>query len=71
VILAADELVAVKDALAFRYNDGTVNLVWTVGSNVDAAVWIALFLVIVTVINLCPVRVCHPQTCTKLLSSFS
>jgi amino acid transporter len=60
VVTASEELVAVKDALAFHYDDGVVNLKWSVGQNVDAAIWIALFLVIVTIINMVPVRVCSP-----------
>jgi hypothetical protein len=57
-ILAADELVAVTNTVKFRYDDGTTFLSWVVGENVDPAVWIALFLVLVTCINLFPVKVC-------------
>ncbi|KAG9233712.1 proline-specific permease [Amylocarpus encephaloides] len=55
-ILAADELVAVANTIAFKYDDGRTYINWVVGGEVDAAVWIALFLVIVICINMLPVR---------------
>jgi amino acid transporter len=57
-ILAADELVAISNTLAFKYDDGRTFLDWKVGGSVDAAVWISLFLVIVVCINMLPVKVC-------------
>lgn len=65
-ILAADELVAVSNTVKFRYDDrnitgipnGKTYLNWEVGNNVDNAVWISLFLVIVVTINMLPVKVC-------------
>ncbi|KAH8890598.1 proline-specific permease [Thozetella sp. PMI_491] len=56
-VLAADELVAVSNTIKFSYNDGRTVLDWTVGESVDNAVWISVFLVLVIVINLLPVRV--------------
>ncbi|KAK0105446.1 hypothetical protein ONS96_004833 [Cadophora gregata f. sp. sojae] len=56
-VLAADELVAVSNTIKFRYDDGRTFLNWSTGNNVDNAVWISLFLVIVIVINMFPVRV--------------
>jgi amino acid permease len=56
-ILAADELVAVTNSVKFRYDDGNTYLNWAVGENVDPAVWISLFLVLVIVINMLPVKV--------------
>lgn len=56
-ILAADELVAVSNTIKFRYDDGITFLNWPVGEKVDNAVWISLFLVLVTLINMFPVRV--------------
>ncbi|KAL5324908.1 hypothetical protein ACEPPN_006027 [Leptodophora sp. 'Broadleaf-Isolate-01'] len=56
-VLAADELVAVSNTIKFRYDDGRTYLNWSTGNNVDNAVWISLFLVIVIVINMFPVRV--------------
>ena len=56
-ILAADEIVAVSNTVAFKYDDGRTYLNWVVGGEVDAAVWIALFLVIVVCINMLPVKV--------------
>jgi len=55
-ILAADELVAVSNTVAFKYDDGRTFLNWKVGGSVDPAVWIALFLVIVVCINMLPVK---------------
>ena len=56
-VLAADQLVAVSNLIKFRYDDGVTFLNWAVGESVDNAVWICVFLVIVTAINLLPVRV--------------
>jgi amino acid permease len=56
-ILAADEIVAVSNTVAFKYDDGRTYINWVVGGEVDAAVWIALFLVIVVAINMLPVKV--------------
>jgi amino acid permease len=56
-VLAADELVAVSNTIKFRYDDGRTVLNWTVGENVDNAVWITAFMAVVIVINLFPVRV--------------
>lgn len=56
-ILAADELVAVSSTIKFTYNDNRTYLNWAIGHNVDNAVWIALFLVLVVTINMFPVKV--------------
>ncbi|KAH7311903.1 proline-specific permease [Rhexocercosporidium sp. MPI-PUGE-AT-0058] len=53
-VLAADELVAVSNTINFRYDDKRTVLNWTTGNNVDNAVWISLFLVIVIGINMFP-----------------
>lgn len=37
-ILAADEIVAVSNAVAFKYDDGRTFLSWRVGDSVDPAV---------------------------------
>ncbi|CAG8961471.1 hypothetical protein HYFRA_00013922 [Hymenoscyphus fraxineus] len=55
-ILAADELVAVANTVAFKYDDGRTYLNWKTGGEVDPAVWIALFLVIVVCLNMLPVK---------------
>ncbi len=55
--LAADELVAVTYTVKFHYDDNKTFLNWVVGENVDPAVWLSLFLIIVTLINIFPVRV--------------
>ena len=68
-MLASDELVAVADAINFSYDDGTTSLNWTVGNNVNPLVWIALFLVLATIINMAPVKV-RRMTWTTLVNIF-
>lgn len=58
MIIAADELVAVSQSVRFHYDDKTTHLSWAVGENVDPVVWISLFLVLVVIINMLPVKVC-------------
>jgi amino acid permease len=60
-VLAADQIVAVSNTVKFHYDDGRTFLSWVVGENVNAAVWISLFLIIVTVINMFPVKVSSPR----------
>ncbi|KAK6604603.1 amino acid permease [Botrytis cinerea] len=55
-VTAAEELVAVSGTLGFHYDDGRTFLAWTIGESVDPAVWIGLFLIIVTAINMFPVK---------------
>ncbi|KAK2747294.1 hypothetical protein FQN57_002192 [Myotisia sp. PD_48] len=55
-ILAADQLVAVTNSVKFHYNDNTTYLSWKVGESVHAAVWITLFLILVTIVNALPVK---------------
>jgi hypothetical protein len=57
VTLAADEIVAVTNALRFSYDDGRTVLRWVVGNDVDPAVWVTVFIIIVTLINTLPVKV--------------
>ncbi|KAI1913774.1 hypothetical protein LOZ53_002226 [Ophidiomyces ophidiicola] len=56
-VLAADQLVAVTNSVKFHFDDGRTHLSWVVGENVHAAVWITLVLVVVSVINMFPVKV--------------
>lgn len=56
-VLAGEQLVAVSNAIKFRYDDGTTFLSWEVGERVDNAVWISVFLVLVITFNMFPVRV--------------
>ncbi|KXX74668.1 Arginine permease [Madurella mycetomatis] len=56
-VLAGEQLVAVSNAIKFRYDDGTTFLSWEVGERVDNAVWITVFLVVVVLLNMLPVRV--------------
>ena len=60
-VTAAEELVAVSGTLGFHYDDGRTFLAWTIGESVDPAVWIGLFLIIVTAINMFPVKVSIQQ----------
>jgi amino acid permease len=57
VVMASDQLVAISNAIKFHYDDGTTALSWPVGESVDNAVWISVFLILVIIINLFPVRV--------------
>lgn len=59
-ILAADELVAVSNTVKFRYDDGRTALSWVVGDEVDNAVWITVFLILVIIVNLFPVKARAP-----------
>ena len=56
-MIAADELVAVTSTVKFRYDDGKTFLNWVVGEDVSPAVWISVFLILVTIINMFPVKV--------------
>jgi len=56
-VTVAEELVAIAQLLKFTYDDGTTYLSWVIGNEVDPAVWIGTFLIIVTILNMCPVRV--------------
>jgi amino acid transporter len=60
VISAASQIVAASNVIKFQYNDlkygGDTSLIWTTGEDVDSAVWITVFLIIVVLVNLFPVR---------------
>ena len=56
-VIAADELTAVSNTIDFRYDDGRSFLNWAIGENIDPAVWITLFLALVIIINMFPVKV--------------
>ncbi|EEP82095.1 conserved hypothetical protein [Uncinocarpus reesii 1704] len=56
-VLAADQLVAATNSVKFHYEDEHTLLSWKVGENVHAAVWITLVLVVVTIVNMFPVKV--------------
>jgi amino acid transporter len=56
-IVTADQLVAIANTVKFRYDDGTTFLNWEIGENVDHAVWISVFLVLVIIVNMFPARV--------------
>ncbi|KAL2760300.1 hypothetical protein ACRALDRAFT_1067117 [Sodiomyces alcalophilus JCM 7366] len=55
-VLAAAQLVAVSNLIRFCYDDGRTFLNWETGQNVDNAVWITAFLVIVIIVNLFPAK---------------
>lgn len=56
-ILAANQVVAVSNIVKFRYDDGITCLNWSIGEEVDHAVWFSAFLVCVVIFNMFPVRV--------------
>lgn len=69
-VIAADELVAVAETMKFSYDDGTTSLNWTVGENVDNAVWVTVFMSLVVIINMFPVQVrIHSDRQTNVPSS--
>ncbi|KAH8169398.1 amino acid permease domain-containing protein [Sarocladium implicatum] len=55
-VLAADQLVAVSNTLKFRYDDSRTFLSWPTGEAVDTAIWVSVFLILVIIVNLFPVR---------------
>jgi hypothetical protein len=61
-VMCGQELVSISNAIQFKYDDGKTLLEWPVGESVDNAVWITVFLVVVVIINLFPVRVLYPVT---------
>ncbi|KAL2139909.1 hypothetical protein VTI28DRAFT_4486 [Corynascus sepedonium] len=56
-VLAGQQLVALSNAIKFKYEDDKTALNWEVGQRVDNAVWISVFLVLVITFNMFPVRV--------------
>ncbi|KAK3989685.1 hypothetical protein QBC44DRAFT_80531 [Cladorrhinum sp. PSN332] len=56
-VLAGEQLVAISNAISFVYNDGKTDLRWKIGTEVDNAVWITVFLILVILFNMVPVRV--------------
>ncbi|KAH8586175.1 proline-specific permease [Bisporella sp. PMI_857] len=54
--ISAQELVAVTSTIKFSYDDGATSLKWAFGESVDPAVWMSLFLVLVIIINMFPVK---------------
>jgi amino acid transporter len=68
-ICGAQELVAAAKMINFRYEDGITSLSWAFGTDISPFVWIALFLVLVTLINMAPVKVISPAAVLPLASS--
>jgi yeast amino acid transporter len=56
-VMGADQLVAVSNTIKFSYVDGRTSLNWALGQTVDNAVWITVFLVVIVMLNLLPVRI--------------
>ncbi|KIM96928.1 hypothetical protein OIDMADRAFT_169710 [Oidiodendron maius Zn] len=55
-VTTADELTAVTQAIKFKYDDGRTSLSWPVGDSVDPAFWMTLFLILILLINMFPVK---------------
>ncbi|KIM93692.1 hypothetical protein OIDMADRAFT_173067 [Oidiodendron maius Zn] len=55
-VTTADELTAVTQAIRFKYDDGRTYLAWTVGDSVDPAFWMTLFLILIIIANMLPVK---------------
>ncbi|KAK4462217.1 hypothetical protein QBC42DRAFT_176586 [Cladorrhinum samala] len=56
-VLSGEQLVAISNAIGFVYDDGKTVLKWKIGTEVDNAVWISVFLIVVVLFNMVPVRV--------------
>ncbi|XWW92698.1 hypothetical protein V2A60_000623 [Cordyceps javanica] len=58
-VLAASQVVAFANAVRFSYDDtafgGKTNIRWSIGENIDSAVWISICLVVIVIINFFPV----------------
>lgn len=50
-------MVGAAETARYRYVDGKTNVTWEVGEKVDTAVWITVFIVLIALINLFPVKV--------------
>ncbi|KAK2846409.1 hypothetical protein FQN49_005748 [Arthroderma sp. PD_2] len=55
-IVATHNMVAAAETAQYRYIDDKTRVVWEVGERVDTAVWITVFIVLIVLINLCPVK---------------
>ncbi|KAM5483702.1 hypothetical protein MaudMau93_006209 [Microsporum audouinii] len=55
-VVATHNMVGAAETARYRYTDGKTNVIWEVGEKVDTAVWITVFIVLIALINLFPVK---------------
>ncbi|EGE06927.1 hypothetical protein TEQG_05980 [Trichophyton equinum CBS 127.97] len=55
-VVATHNMVGAAETARYRYVDGKTNVTWEVGEKVDTAVWITVFIVLIALINLFPVK---------------
>ncbi|EEP82226.1 conserved hypothetical protein [Uncinocarpus reesii 1704] len=56
VVIAAHNLVTAARTAKLHYDDGKTSLAWGSGEDVDVHIWFAVFLLVVILINLFPVK---------------
>lgn len=56
-MVATHNMVGAAETARYRYVDGKTDVTWEVGERVDTAVWITVFIVLIALINLFPVKV--------------
>jgi uncharacterized membrane protein YdbT with pleckstrin-like domain len=57
VVMAADQIVTVAASIRFQYDDGRTFINWATGMDTSPALWISVFLVVVIMVNMIPVKV--------------
>ncbi|GFF64740.1 hypothetical protein CNMCM6069_005571 [Aspergillus lentulus] len=56
VVMAADQIVTVAASIRFQYDDGRTFINWATGMDTSPALWISVFLVVVVIVNMIPVK---------------
>lgn len=56
-VVATHNMVGAAETARYSYVDGKTDVTWEVGERVDTAVWITVFIVLIALINLFPVKV--------------
>lgn len=71
VVMAADQIVTVAASIRFQYDDGHTFISWATGMNPSPALWISVFLVVVIIVNMIPVKVsCNRIRCAAALTRY-
>ncbi|EZF68454.1 hypothetical protein H105_08974 [Trichophyton soudanense CBS 452.61] len=55
-VVATHNMVGAAETARYSYVDGKTDVTWEVGERVDTAVWITVFIVLIALINLFPVK---------------
>ncbi|KAF7158163.1 hypothetical protein CNMCM5623_002829 [Aspergillus felis] len=56
VVMGADQIVTVAASIRFQYDDGRTFISWATGMGTSPALWISVFLVVVVITNMIPVK---------------